>query len=453
MARLGEERLTGFNKLVYEYLVKSNFVKTAHVFMQEAQLGEIHINESPPTLLNWYSIFIETADVRSGKVYIPESLNRIEGIMLKLENDKQRFSRMGSSPYGQRRTSPRINEMQMRHPRGASPTLGPISPCSPKSRSPMTPFDRYDPRDMERNPGMERMSQMERTPPQPFFQQCEPLPGPTLSEEHHCNLKLPFMITLARFCPSSRILICCCAGGSMYFYNIERAEVEYDFQTPLAAINKLQILEKDDAVFMAYSYDDFSLSLCRYSTGQKENIKLIELNVRVRAFVFGGNSLYILTENSILKLYNLYGKLLKTFEIPGEVCSIDFFGNNILMIENSRVVEFDLNLNTEIKVLSNGMHPNVVVRDNHAFIIYSDLIQIFNLFSPFPVLTINTSLICKDLTMLRNGPVLCTSNEIFYGADHWTVPGLVAAAEVKLDGAPRLLVLTAQGLLLCYKSA
>lgn len=285
-----------------------------------------------------------------------------------------------------------------------------------------------------------------------YAQPGEHRPVPSLYEDRRIDLKLPFVL-LARFCVSAKILICCCADGDIYFYNLERNAIEYEFQTPWRSIKQMRVLEKENSLFLAYSHDEYNISLCRYSNGKKEDIKVITSDLPIRSMCLGGCSLFVLAENSLLRLYNLAGDLIKTFKISGDVFAIDFFGNNLLMIETSRVVEFDLNLNAEIKILSKGPRPAVCVRENFAFVLYADTIQVFGTYSPFPVLTLKCTLACKDLAMVMEKLAICTSNDVFYGHNVVPAPGAIAIAQFIEDGIARLLVITSQGVLIYFNTA
>ncbi|WUR04992.1 WD40 repeat domain-containing protein [Vairimorpha necatrix] len=87
--------INSLNTLIYDYLLKMKFDKTAQVFITEAYIGEKVANELPPALFEWYLAFHEISNIRCGITNNSGDVARIEGIMLKLENEKKRYQHMG----------------------------------------------------------------------------------------------------------------------------------------------------------------------------------------------------------------------------------------------------------------------------------------------------------------------------------------------------------------------
>lgn len=92
------------NMLVYEYLLKMKYEGSAKVFLGEAGVGDFKPGEGMPVLAQWYGAFHDISAVRSGLSSNPQDLSRIEGIMMKLENEKRRHQHIGrvdpTSGYG-----------------------------------------------------------------------------------------------------------------------------------------------------------------------------------------------------------------------------------------------------------------------------------------------------------------------------------------------------------------
>ncbi|KAH9411546.1 hypothetical protein HK407_04g06480 [Ordospora pajunii] len=83
------------NMLVYDYLMKMKYEGSAKMFCSEACLGEFKSNEGAPVLAQWYGAFHEISAVRSGFSSNSQDLARIEGIMMRLENEKRRQQQIG----------------------------------------------------------------------------------------------------------------------------------------------------------------------------------------------------------------------------------------------------------------------------------------------------------------------------------------------------------------------
>ncbi|KAG0442440.1 hypothetical protein DMUE_0269 [Dictyocoela muelleri] len=82
-----------FNMLIHEYLRKEGYQGTAKLFLAEANVEITRESQPFPLLYKWFEAFNDICMVRSGKKKNKDSLARIEGVMLKLENDKKRISR------------------------------------------------------------------------------------------------------------------------------------------------------------------------------------------------------------------------------------------------------------------------------------------------------------------------------------------------------------------------
>lgn len=83
------------NMLIYEYLTKMKYEGTAKVFCSETGIGEFKAGEGTPLLAQWYGVFHDISAVRSGLSPNPHDLSRIEGIMMRLENERRRHQYIG----------------------------------------------------------------------------------------------------------------------------------------------------------------------------------------------------------------------------------------------------------------------------------------------------------------------------------------------------------------------
>lgn len=411
MNNVSEDKNSGFNRLVYEYLVKGNFEKTAAVFKSECMIDDIQFNDLPSTLLNWYNIFIETADVRSGRKYISESLNRIEGIMLKLENDKQRFSRISSMAQNMKRT------VNLKAHYGEE-TLQ----CE--------------------NPDQYVLNQA-RVPP------SKPIVHNLLREYKRIDLHLP-KVFIAKYCPINKILILCCIDNKVYFYNLANNSMDYCFISGRRLVRIIRHHETSDRIYLAYSTDNYSITLSRFFAGKVEEIKTIDFEVPVRSYCFANDNFLVLSDNSTLKIFSFDGEVLKILQTSRAVISIDYFGKSLLMVETNRIVEFDLTMNMEIKTLCRAKNPYLTVKGEFAFLTLSDTIQVFNSYSPGPIMSISNMMAYKDICMVLNRPAICTESEIFYGGDIIPLPSAMEISEYSLPGVSGLIVVSSEGIVTLY---
>ncbi|KAM0687949.1 hypothetical protein COBT_000796 [Conglomerata obtusa] len=82
--------------LIHEFLVKKRYVGAAKIFMIEASIPEYNPNPRGLSLLNdWFTAFNEIYNARCGNIKSQENIARIEGVMLKLENEKKRHAVLG----------------------------------------------------------------------------------------------------------------------------------------------------------------------------------------------------------------------------------------------------------------------------------------------------------------------------------------------------------------------
>ncbi|ADM11437.1 uncharacterized protein Eint_041500 [Encephalitozoon intestinalis ATCC 50506] len=83
------------NMLVYDYLLKMKYEGSAKLFINEAGIGDFKPGDGMPVLAQWYAAFHDISAVRSGLSSNLQDLSRIEGIMMKLENEKRRYQHIG----------------------------------------------------------------------------------------------------------------------------------------------------------------------------------------------------------------------------------------------------------------------------------------------------------------------------------------------------------------------
>lgn len=417
MPYVSDEILVNFNRLVYEYLLKMQYEKAAKLFKVEAQVGDVRVNDTAPVLLNWYNIFIETADVRSGKTYVPESLNRIEGIMLKLENDRQRYARMSAvvapqrkSPLGQVPNYYDAVEKPYSHERPPLPTF-PVEPHCGKAP-----------------------------------QQTQ-IPVTGLKEYKRIDFNIPYIYT-TQYCPLSRILINACADGKLYFYNLAKNIIEFSFAMKTRKTKAITFNETQDGIYLAYDIDKYSLFLFKYSEGRKNDIKTIESDQGITSYCFVNDAIAILYKNSILRIFSINGVFIRQFEVASSCYAVEGFGSNMLLIEQNRVVEFDYTAGLDVKIIIKGKTQAVHVKDGCVFAIYSDMIQVFQMFpqvQPFPICSLKSTIDCRDITFVFNTVAVCTGNDVYYSNTIFPAPNSIGVFNFSLQGISGLMTVSSDG--------
>ncbi|KAI5169170.1 hypothetical protein PAEPH01_0498 [Pancytospora epiphaga] len=158
----------------------------------------------------------------------------------------------------------------------------------------------------------------------------------------------------------------------------------------------------------------------------------------------------MLTETSVLHILSFSGEILRTIKVPTTVFAIDFSGKNVLMLEPSRVVEFDLGINAEIKTLGRGTHPTLFVKEEYVFLSFSDSIQVFNRQSLFPIIMVKSSLVPRDIDLIFSRVVVASGNEIYSGNDIVPLPNTIVVANFVIQDTPLLMALTSEGALVFF---
>lgn len=401
---LEDDKKHSLDLLIYEYLLKNHFDKTANALREELDLTDFKLSDHAPSLSVWYDAFIETAEVRSGQKFVPESLNRIEGIMLKLENDKQRYSRMKSSP--QIRSS-----LTMR------------KPFDLRSQ-PTSSFDKCDlqhsnghPNALQDGPMGYHSVQGMRSNMQSSIQMrhhMSPVTQPILSEIKRIDLGLS-IVTASCFCSQNSTLIIHSSDGTIHFYNLTTNEIEYDFPILRGTLKMLKAREIDGVIYFAYSYNEYCINLCKYEYMKKDDIRVFEFEASIKEFCLGKEYLYVL-DNSGVKAFTFSGTYVNASKHP-EAFSVEWFGNNLVVAEGSKISEYDPNLSAEVGVIAMGVQSIFKVKGNVGFIISSDSIQAIDSTTGSVVASVKCTLPCKDLSILSNTIAVCTTTDLFYASD------------------------------------
>jgi len=590
-----DEMTDGFNKLIYEYLLKQNYNKTASVFLAECNIGNIHINDYPPTLFRWYVNFIETADIRCGNLYVPESLNRIEGIMLRLENEKQRFLRMipnklspkiplksghydqQHNPYDQphnhydqpaspvmerapqyhqdyyRPKYPAVPESPQTqgyyprsenihdlygaddnyqdislprkydysnlgynfneqhpyekghppsghdkgyppsgsHEKGYPPSGGHYSnspsnhvPSShAPSTAPTTPImTSHMPSHLQpltsgqaphgSNAAQGHLSPLSNSHLQPLSGSHPPSHLSSLSSNAQTHLPLSSnaqthlplssnnilrlkdktnlsleQIYASCFCPESKMLICFSADSCVHFYSLIRKKEEYKYGLKQASVNKIVFSEHQGVIVHAYSENKHTFSIRKYHGHGHDDVKIINFENSIISYCASKSSFFVLTDNTVLSIYNLNGESTSTIKLSNAVIEIIYFDTSILLIEDKKIIEYDFDLHIEIRSLNKRSNSRVIAKDNLTFLISPDSVQAFDFKSPKSIFNLNTRITCRDITLLFGHAAMITENELYYMSEVHLVPKAISLLQYNIGDVTYILVLSAGGVL------
>ena len=395
MSHISDELVENFNRLVYEYLLKMQYAKTASLFKMEAQLGEIGLNDTPPVLLNWYNIFIETADVRSGKIYVPEALNRIEGIMLKLENDKQRFARMSAI---------------VAHPR-KSP--GPVLPPFP--------FDADFPKQEE----------MGRPP------NC------MLKEMKRIKFNVPYAY-LSHFCPQQRLLLYACSDCKLYFCSLAKNAIEASVPIRSRKSIKLAAIETPEGCFVAYDVDKRVVVLLKCHEGRREEMATVESEHGILSYCVTRDSVVVLHSNSKLGIYSHSGNPVRYYDVSSACFEVEAAGPDLYLVEQSRVVLFDPRAGVEVRVLHKGLVHGAFVKEGLLFVVSSDVISVIS-DHPRPLCTMKLTVPCVDAIYTQNSVAICTGNGLWYNDNFFSILNAMSVHHFVVSEMPGLLIASSDG--------
>jgi LisH len=417
-----DEKSLSFNRLVYEYLIKSHYDKTAEMFKKEAEIQEISLNSTPSTLLNWYNIFIETAEVRSGRSYVPDSLNRIEGIMLKLENDKIRYSNMNviqpSSPY------------QYRKPQDFPPIYNYYNQYSNPDR-----YSQYSPA----YPGVELKKSL-------------------FKEYKRIDLNIPKVI-FSTACMPKGMLVNACSDNRIYFYNFMNNEIEFDFLASKWPIKKLAVTEiehpmkgsrmsdMETSILLAYNWDDSNIKICMYDKMQKVDIGMVEASIL--SYAISADALYVLEKNSTLKIFSLNGEILKSYKINPAATAIDILGKNLLIVENSRIYPFDFDNPENIRNICKNGYSSVFIKKKNLFVLTGQSLDVYDCQLGF-IASLKPSLTYKDVYMLCGMIAVYTGNEILVGSEAIPCQSAVEMSEFEFGSEHGMFAVLSNSIIVLY---
>lgn len=398
------DKKDSLNFLIYEYLLKNDFKKTADIFKEETGISLSNLTDSKPALRQWYDIFIETAETRSGLGKATDALNRIEGIMMKLENEKHRYSKIRA-----------IMNKPQQLSRRSDPYSGSSSPII-------------------------------HSQPQSIIQPASQVSS-ILTEIKKIDLGVAPLISSV-FCPIKNILIVYSSDMRFYFYNLLTNEIEFDFSVGQRPLKYFKVKECPDTIYMAYSTDEFSIRLCKYEFMKKEDVKIFEFESAFKSFCLSSDTLYVLDDSNI-KSFTFLGMCTGVSK-ASHVLSIECADNKLFLADSMKVSEYDLHLNVELNILARCRFPILKVKNDEIFIILNDSIQVFDAKIGNLLSSVKSTLPCKDVALLFNTIAVCTSTDLFYATDIIPVKNPMEMSAYNCFDTKGLLVVSFDGIVVLY---
>lgn len=377
------------NTLIYDYLIKMKYEKTAKSFAIEAQLEEVKINEGAPLLSQWYAAFHEISSVRSGISSNPGDLSRIEGIMLKLENEKKRYQQMGRVDhmgyYGMPREAegmykghPMYYGNPYHEPRKPMEMYGPVGehPQSfmkpeytrPQHRPPM----RYD--EYEQSPPNKRPEHRFESNP------ISPVPNPYQERPFVLREISSFRITDSTVIYSTisrqyNVMFNLVNTRKVCAFNCTTMKLESELETNGKQLTDIKIRDFNDYVFIVGSFGGKELMIMRYVVNEAKfdimgylrghSTKIISFDI--------SDSIYSLDESFILRKWNFKGACEREEILSGNISRMfSYSDTTIILTDGLRVYLYDFEMNMEMQELYKGEVVDAKRADDSIIFIFRD---------------------------------------------------------------------------------
>ncbi|KAK6089669.1 hypothetical protein P3W45_001311 [Vairimorpha bombi] len=393
--------LKTLNILVYEYLVKMKFEKTAKTFACEAYIDDMKLSDGPPSLSQWYIAFHEISNVRCGMSSSPGDLSRIEGIMLKLENEKKRYQQMGRMehmPYYNMQRDP--NEMykspNMYYPPqyfNGPPADHPPMYVDPRKQAeirniqmqgrhryeePVPPMKGVGRPDHRFDPNTKSISpKMFDNPPDPphFIDKNYFLREMTAFKMSDKN------ILFSVLSKESNILFNVFENRTIGSFNCNTMKNECIVETNGKQITQMRVKDNQDFVWIVASFDTNELMVIRYLIkevkfemagylrGHAEKIACFDIS----------ECIYSLDVVGIFRKWNFKGVCEREEILSGNIQKLFAFTDNCLILSDvNRTYLYDYEINMEMSEISRGVLVSLKKQDNYYILIFKDKVAVYD---------------------------------------------------------------------------
>lgn len=385
------------NSLIYDYLVKMKYEKAAKAFSLEAMIEETKQPEGTPILAQWYLAFTEISNVRSGVSANPGDLSRIEGIMLKLENEKKRYQQMGRIDHSGYYGVPREQEAMYKnhqmyyqgHPEQRKPPVemyGPIHP--PVGDHPPHYIDprKADYARIQPRPPMryeEPVYDQSKGPirPDPRFEKHNPI-SPTAYHERPFVLRevssfriIDATVICSVLSKDHNILFSLVNTRKIFAFNCTLMKPESEFETSGKQLTDIKIRDFGDYIYIVGGFGGKELMILRYI--------LKEAKFDVMGFLRGHSStiisfdiadyIYSMDEAFILRKWSFKGNCEREEILSGNInCIFSYSETTIILTDGLRVYLYDFEMNMEMQELYKGEVIAAKRGDDYIIFIFRD---------------------------------------------------------------------------------
>lgn len=409
-----QNTLNALNLLIYDYLVKMKLEKTAKTFACEAYIEEHKITEGPPVLSQWYIAFNEISNVRCGLSSNPGDLSRIEGIMLKLENEKKRYQQMSRMDHVSHYNIQR-DPNEMYKPHGGYYPPSHYSPHNDHHQMYMDPrkqiemrnmgmhgrmryedqnFNRFDLDHKTISPKMfDQSPKMYDQSPKIYDRSPKIYEPPTKIYENSSEDK-PFILReISTFKLSDKkilssvlskehnILFNVFENKSIGSFNCSAMKNECIVETNGKQISSLKLKDTPDFIWIVASFDTNELMVIRYLIkeikfemagylrGHAENIICFDIS----------DSIFSLDASGYLRKWNFKGICQKEEMLSGNLQKMYLFSENCLILsDTSRTYLYDFEMNMETTEISKGILLSLKKHDSFYILIFREKVAIYD---------------------------------------------------------------------------
>ncbi|KAM0672041.1 hypothetical protein CWI42_041990 [Ordospora colligata] len=371
------------NMLVYDYLMKMNYEGSAKMFCSEAGLGEFKSNEGAPVLAQWYSVFHEISAVRSGFLSNSQDLARIEGIMMRLENEKRRQQQIGKMDgavggYGRGMDAYKRQSMPYQQQYDQRKIYGQQTPPSSEG---MSGF--YDPR--KQMPGGYRMPHMSTR--QNWFDEqntigskpsrrhvdersdvLESSMGHTLAERQHTDGSIGLKEVMC-FVPGEATIICSAvaqehkmlivsfSSKTIMVVNLLSGKTESMIET-IEQVHDMKIKEYEDQVVIVCGIGGNDLLILRCEMKGGVHLEISNVLKGHNAPIVSYEVLdfiHSLDSAGIMRKWNMNGVFEREEVLSGDIAHICCISeDNFMFADKNRVYVYDFELNIEMMEILKG---------------------------------------------------------------------------------------------------
>lgn len=419
--------LNSLNFLIYDYLVKMKYEKTAKIFVGEAYLEDVKLNEAPPILSQWYSAFQDISNVRCGLSNNLGDLARIEGIMLKLENEKKRYQQMGKMD----------NLSYFNMTRGSSETykspnnMHYTSPYHPGPSPVVDPRRQVDMRNMhipgrpiynEQFPLKARTAQNEPILSKGVNRFEEPInlrganrfdpnsvsispkmfeqPNESSDKKFYLRNINSFKITdknvlLSVLSQKHNILFSVFDNKTIGSFNCNTFKNECIVETNGKQIIKMRIKDDVNFIWLVASFDTNDLMVIRYLVQEVkfEMAGYLRGHAEKIACFDVADYIYSIDNSGSFKKWNFKGICEKEEIFNGNIKKVYYFAENCLILSDAnRTYLYNYTMNMEISEISKGLLLSLKKQNNYYLLVFADKVVIHdNNLNKIKILTVPNS--------------------------------------------------------------